>query len=57
MVLNTDFILAMIGGKRAKTAGILKNYRHGGTQRKTHSGKIGNPVVQVQEESKISQFS
>lgn len=57
MVLNMDFILAMIGGKRAKTADILKNYRHGGTQRKTHSGKIGNSVVQVQEEWKISQFS
>lgn len=57
MVLNTDFILAMVGSKSAKTADILKNCRHGGPQRKTHSGEIWNAVVQVPEVSKISQFS
>lgn len=57
MDLNADITFTMMGGKSAKTAGILKNLPHCRAQGKIHSGKIWNPVVQIPEVSKVHNFS
>lgn len=57
MDLNADITFTMMGGKSAKTAGILKNLPHRRAQGKIHSGKIWNPVVQIPEVSKVHNFS
>lgn len=56
MGLNTDFILAVIGGKSGKTAGILKNYPIVEPKGKLILAKFGTQLCRSQRFQKLVSF-